>query len=69
VQKHGEVFTPIEVVNYMLNLLPSEVWRVRNPARFLEPACGEGAFLVEIYKRKLQAVIERATRNNATQGL
>jgi hypothetical protein len=51
----------------MLNLLPSEVWRVRNPARFLEPACGEGAFLVEIYKRKLQAVIEIANRNNATQ--
>lgn len=54
VQKHGEVFTPIWVVNDMLNLLPNDCWK---PGKtFLEPACGEGAFLIEIYKRKLQNI-------------
>jgi len=54
VQKHGEVFTPQWVVNDMLDLLPADVWE---PGKtFLEPACGEGAFLVEIYKRKLQKI-------------
>jgi len=54
VQKHGEVFTPVWVVNDMLNLLPAEVWQPEKT--FLEPACGEGAFLIEIYKRKLQNI-------------
>jgi len=54
VQKHGEVFTPQWVVNDMLNLLPDEVWTPEKT--FLEPACGEGAFLIEIYKRKLQNI-------------
>ncbi|MCL2738976.1 MAG: SAM-dependent methyltransferase [Bacteroidales bacterium] len=54
VQKHGEVFTPAWVVNDMLDLLPAEVWEASKT--FLEPACGEGAFLVEIYRRKLQHI-------------
>jgi len=60
VQKHGEVFTPQWVVNDMLDLLPAEVWAPEK--KFLEPACGEGAFLVEIFKRKLQK-ISAATQN------
>jgi hypothetical protein len=54
IQKHGEVFTPAWVVNDMLNLLPEEVWEVGKT--FLEPACGEGAFLIEIIKRKLEII-------------
>ena len=54
VQKHGEVFTPVWVVNDMLNLLPKDCWKAEKT--FLEPACGEGAFLIEIYKRKLQNI-------------
>ena len=54
VQKHGEVFTPTWVVNDMLDLLPDEVWQIGKT--FLEPACGEGAFLIEIYRRKLQKI-------------
>jgi len=60
IQQHGEVFTPPEIVNDMLKMLPSKgkesVWRIENPAKFLEPACGEGAFLTEIYRRKLKQV-------------
>lgn len=45
-----EVFTPPEVVNKMLDLLPPEVWT--NPAlRFLDPGCKSGVFLREAAKR------------------
>jgi len=45
-----EVFTPPQVANQMLDLLPSDLWS--NPdARFLDPACKTGVFLREIAKR------------------
>ena len=52
----GEVFTPSHIVNDMLNLLPDEMWRTHPPATFLEPACGDGNFLIAILDRKLQRV-------------
>ena len=51
VKELGEVFTPPELVNQMLNKLPSDCWEPEKT--FLEPACGTGNFLVEILKRKL----------------
>jgi N-6 DNA Methylase len=54
VADHGEVFTPAWMVEAMLNLVKEETERI--DARFLEPACGEGNFLVQILKRKLEAV-------------
>lgn len=54
IQKHGEVFTPAWVVNDMLDMLPDEVWEAGKT--FLEPACGEGAFLIEVYKRKIEKI-------------
>lgn len=44
----AEVFTPAETVDAMLDLLPSAVWSVHPSATFLEPACGDGNFLVAI---------------------
>ena len=45
-----EVFTPPQLANQMLDLLPQELWS--NPeARFLDPACKSGVFLREIAKR------------------
>ncbi|WP_399374817.1 Eco57I restriction-modification methylase domain-containing protein [Thermosynechococcus sp. B3] len=45
-----EVFTPPQLANQMLDLLPADLWR--NPeARFLDPACKSGVFLREIAKR------------------
>ena len=42
-----EVFTPPDVANQMLDLLPPELFR--NPdAKFLDPACKSGVFLREI---------------------
>ena len=51
VQKHGEVFTAPREVNAMLDLVRNETERL--DSRFLEPACGDGTFLVEILRRKL----------------
>lgn len=51
---HGEVFTPIWLVEAMLDLVKDESERINS--RFLEPACGSGNFLTQILKRKLAAV-------------
>ena len=47
-----EVFTPPEVANKMLDMLPQELFS--NPdTKFLDPACKSGVFLREIVKRLL----------------
>lgn len=57
VADHGEVFTPAWMVEDMLKLVKSETERI--DARFLEPACGSGNFLVPVLQRKLAAVQAR----------
>jgi len=52
----GEVFTPAATVNAMLDLIPYSMWIPHPAATFLEPACGDGNFLVEILRRKLAQV-------------
>lgn len=54
VADHGEVFTPPWLVQAMLDLVQGEADRI--DARFLEPACGSGNFLVPVLQRKLAAV-------------
>lgn len=54
VADHGEVFTPSWMVESMLNLVKDETERI--DSRFLEPACGDGNFLVPVLRRKLVAV-------------
>ena len=54
VADHGEVFTPPELVEAMLDLVKDETERI--DSRFLEPACGSGNFLVRVLRRKLAAV-------------
>ncbi len=45
-----EVFTPPQVANQMLDLLPPKLWSDPN-ATFLDPCCKSGVFLREIAKR------------------
>lgn len=45
-----EVFTPPQLVNQILDMLPKEIWSDKN-ARFLDPGCKSGVFLREIAKR------------------
>src|SRR5205814_8075860 len=54
VADHGEVFTPAWMVEAMLDLVKGETERI--DSRFLEQACGDGNFLVQILRRKLAAV-------------
>lgn len=56
VLKHGEVLTPSWVVNDMLDLIPDDGTKISS--RYLENSCGEGAFLTEILKRKLEMVFK-----------
>ena len=54
VAQHGEVFTNPREVNAMLDLVRDESFRI--DSRFLEPACGDGNFLIEILRRKLSLI-------------
>ena len=50
-----EIFTPQWLVNDMLNMLRDANQDVFLPDKtFLEPSCGEGAFVVEILRRKFE---------------
>lgn len=57
VADHGEVFTAPREVNAMLDMVKQETERI--DSRFLEPACGNGNFLAEVLRRKLEAVERR----------
>lgn len=53
-----EVFTPPEVVNQMLDLLPEDIWS--NPEiKFLDPACKSGVFLREIARRLISGLEDK----------
>lgn len=52
----GEVFTPNSTVQEMLDLLPKSIWTTHPSPSFLEPACGDGNFLVAILERKLNQI-------------
>lgn len=52
IKKTGEIFTPTPLVKEILNKLPQEVWT--DPSKtFLDPACGNGQFLIQVLKKKL----------------
>ena len=72
VRKYGEVFTPEWVVKKMCDMLEQE-----NPEQdafapwttFLEPTCGDGAFVVEILRRKFQRCRCRADYRTALESV
>ena len=53
--KHGEVFTPIALIEEMLSTLPSSVWS--NPdLKWLDPANGIGNFPMVVYQRLMKGL-------------
>ena len=54
--EQGEVFTRLEEVNAMLDLLPE----ITIEMTFLEPTCGNGNFVVEILQRKVDQCQKKA---------
>jgi len=47
-----EVFTPPQLANRILDLLPAQLWKSKN-TRFIDPFCKSGVFLREVTKRLL----------------
>lgn len=67
VKNIGEVFTPKKTVDFMLDQ-PEVKAKVNSlTATFLEPSAGEGAFLVEILRRKLAYAKTQASDNQDLQ--
>lgn len=62
----GEVFTPSQTIEAMLDLLPASVWKPE--VTFLEPACGDGNFLVSILDRKLKCIAEDHAKGKLPAG-
>ena len=54
VADYGEVYTKQREVNAMLDLVSDEASCITST--FLEPACGNGNFVIEILKRKMKTV-------------
>ena len=52
-KKFGEVFTPMKLVNEMLDKLPKEVWRNKN-LTWLDPCVGMGNYMIAIYLRLME---------------
>lgn len=55
---NDEVFTPPEVANAMLDLLPQELFESPD-TKFLDPACKSGVFLREIAKRLIRGLADK----------
>ena len=54
---NDEVFTPPDIVNKMLDLLPESIWIDKN-VTFLDPASKSGVFMREITKRLILGLAE-----------
>ena len=55
---NDEVFTPPQLCNQILDLLPATIWSDQS-ARFLDPVCKSGVFLREIAKRLMAGLEEQ----------
>lgn len=55
---NDEVFTPPEVANQMIDMLPQELFEDPNTT-FLDPCCKSGVFLREIAKRLIKGLEDK----------
>lgn len=70
VAKYGEVFTPQRIVDRMCDMLEEEKPGAFEPERtFLEPSCGEGAFILEILRRKFANCKKRQDYTTALESV
>jgi hypothetical protein len=54
-KEKGEIFTPMWLVNEMLDKLPTEVW-TKSDYKWLDPAVGIGNFPIAIYSRLMDGL-------------
>ena len=68
VKATGEVFTPTELVQEVLDKLPQELFS--DPTKiFCDPACGDGQFLSEVLICKLESGISFETALSTIYGV
>lgn len=67
IQKYGEVFTPLWMVEQMCDALDAENGgEAFMPEKtFLEPTCGDGVFVLEILRRKFRRCRRRSDYTEA----
>jgi hypothetical protein len=53
---HAEVSTPYKLRQEMLDKMPEDFWQ--SPKKVLEPCCGKGGFVVDIYNRFMRGLEE-----------
>jgi hypothetical protein len=53
--KYGEVFTPLDIIEEMLDKLPPSIWSDKN-TKFFDPASGIGNFEICIYYRLIESL-------------
>ena len=63
VTEFGEVNTSFQTIEHIIDLVGNEA--MRYDSKFLDPACGDGNFLVALFDRKL-ASLEGKLHKNAT---
>jgi 16S rRNA G966 N2-methylase RsmD len=57
-KQFGEVFTPMKLVNEMLDKLPIEVW-TNKKFKWLDPCCGMGNFPIAVYLRLMEGLKDK----------
>ena len=67
VREFGEVFTAEREVKAMCDLIPAEMYEIGHV--FLEPCCGNGNFLAEILRRKLDNCRDAAEAEAAVRDI
>ena len=68
VKATGEVFTPTDLVQEVLDTLPQELFKDPT-ADFIDPACGDGQFLGEVLIRKMENGIDFETALSEIYGV
>ncbi len=70
IRKYGEVFTPQRIVDQMCDMLEAEAPECFEIGKtFLEPACGEGVFVLEILRRKFALCEKRSDYTEALRSV
>jgi hypothetical protein len=62
-KQFGEVFTPMILVNEMLDKLPNSVWKDKN-LKWLDPATGMGNFPIAVYLRLMEGLKDEIKDDN-----
>ena len=61
-KQFGEVFTPMFLINEMLDKLPLEIWKNKN-LKWLDPATGMGNFQIAVYLKLMESLKDEIKDN------